>query len=166
MASSSLECRRGKGNPFFDAGNTESMSQSLGRGLRAGDTCTLHDVDHARVGGFAAPCPQRGLGLAVAAAVYQVKRLEEGGRHGHGTVDAWAAFLFGPEGDGLGLEVHAVGGECQGLRRPAPGIEQGMAGGLPWGPAPLPSGRPHALSWPGTDGAPWCRTAACQWVGA
>jgi hypothetical protein len=40
---------------------------------------------------------------------HQVKRIEQSSRHGDGTVDTRAALLLAFKGDGLGLEVHALG---------------------------------------------------------
>ena len=74
--------------------HTEAMPEPFGRGLRAGDACLLHHFDDTGIGSFTAPRPQQSLGLAVADAVHQVQRIEEGGRHRHSTVKTGAALLL------------------------------------------------------------------------
>ena len=103
------------------------MPQSLWAGLRAGNARCCHDFDDTSIGGFAAPRPELFPDLAVADAVHQVERIEERLRRGHSAVDTEAALFSALEGDGLRREVHPVGGERQGFRGAATGIEQRMA---------------------------------------
>ena len=107
-----------EGNAPFDTGHTEAVPQALGAGLRACDSRRLHHFDDPRVGRSQAPPPQARPRLAVADAMHQVKRIEEGGRRGNRTVDARAAFFTALEGNRLRLEVNVVGREFQGLRGP------------------------------------------------
>ena len=47
--------------------------------------------------------------------MHQIQGIEERGRHGHGAVEARAAFLFALKGEDRGLEIHPIGRERQGL---------------------------------------------------
>ena len=88
-----------EGDALFDAGHAETVPQPLGAGLRACDARPFHHFDDARIGGFQAPRPEMRPGFAVADAVHQVKRIEQGGRDGNRAVNAWAALLPTLEGE-------------------------------------------------------------------
>src|SRR5262245_11816848 len=57
----------------------------------------------------------------------RIKRVKESDRHQYGEVEARTAFLLALEGERGRLEVHPVGGEREGLRRPTASIQQGPA---------------------------------------
>ena len=62
-----------------------------------------------QISGFQAPRLEALPGPTVMDTTHQVKRIEQSSRHGDGTVDTRAALLLAFKGDGLGLEVHALG---------------------------------------------------------
>ena len=55
----------------------------------------------------------------------QIERIEKRGGHGHGAIDALAAFLPTLKGEDRRLEIHPIGRECQGLRGATARIQQG-----------------------------------------
>ena len=59
----------------------------------------------------------------------QIEGIQERGGHGHGAVEARAAFLPTLKREDRGLEIHPIGGQGQGLRRPTARIQQRLATG-------------------------------------
>ena len=90
-----------EGNALVDGMNGVAMAQTLRDPVRPfRDAGLFHDGDHAPPGGGARPGPQELIELAAPAppldlgeAMNHVKRIEQHGRHGHGAVDALAAFF-------------------------------------------------------------------------
>ena len=113
-----------QGNAFLDTGHAEAMPQALWGRVRAVDACLPHDFDHSRIGGFQAPGPETFTGSAFTDAVCQVQRIKQGRRHGYSAVDALTVFLLALEGKRPCLKVYPVRCQGQGLRGPAPGIQQ------------------------------------------
>jgi hypothetical protein len=112
-----------EGNPFCDTGHAKAVPQAFGARLGARDPGARHDLDDAGVRGFQAPRPEIGSRSAVAEAVNQIESIEERGGHWDGAVEARAAFLPTLKGKDRRLEIHPIGGQCQGLRGTAARIQ-------------------------------------------
>ena len=97
-----------EGNPFFDTGDAKPMPQPFRRRLRAGDGGLGHHLNDPSIGGFQAPGPEPGPRLTVAEAMHEIERIQEGGRHGHRTVDTGAAFLLALKGEDSGPKIDPI----------------------------------------------------------
>ena len=91
------------------------MPQAFGARLGADNARPCHDLDDAGVGRFQAPRPEMRPGGEVAEAMDQIQGIQERCGHGHGAIDALAAFLPTLKREDRRLEIHPIGGQCQGL---------------------------------------------------
>ena len=121
--------------PADTAATPKPWRSPLGEACGPSRPAACHHRMHGAPAGHARPRPEpfatalAAAGLVLADAVHQVERVEQGRGDGHGAIDAGPALLQALDHQHAGGEVHAIGGEGEGLGQPAAGIGEGHAEG-------------------------------------